>query len=263
MKSFKDTTIGREFLAGKIGIRCDTKGEYDRLMRMCEAEGLLWNGGERPCENSPVSDVASQRAIKLATNSSWHKGAIYFRNANESLNDGIEDAPFSALCAEPEKPAAPYDGRGKHKVGDLFEVVLDGAFNPGDIVRLSYDDKSECPEFERVSDGKQHFCFWHKVKPAPAPTTRKIIITTDGTTTTARLMEGKTTLRTATATCSPSDTFDFDKGARLAFDRLIDDGKCRDLHVRVNVDTSAAKAAIQSVIDALNDLPNQVKVVRP
>ena len=54
----------------------------------------------------------------------------------------------------------------------------------------------------------------------PAPSIRKIIITTDGRVTTARLIEGKKTVKTATATCSPEDEFNFEYGAALACSRL-------------------------------------------
>lgn len=50
----------------------------------------------------------------------------------------------------------------------------------------------------------------------------KIVITTDGRITTAKLYRhGEPTLKTV-ATCSPDDTFDFAIGAKLALDRLID-----------------------------------------
>lgn len=52
---------------------------------------------------------------------------------------------------------------------------------------------------------------------------KKIVITTDGTETIARLYEGKKVVKTATAKCSPDDTFDFETGARLAYDRLMGD----------------------------------------
>lgn len=48
----------------------------------------------------------------------------------------------------------------------------------------------------------------------------KIIITTDGVTTTVRHYIGKELQGTAEAKCSPSDTFDFKKGASVAFGRL-------------------------------------------
>lgn len=54
-------------------------------------------------------------------------------------------------------------------------------------------------------------------KRAPQPA---IVITSDGVTTTATRRIGKTIQATATAKCNPSDTFDFDEGARIAFERL-------------------------------------------
>lgn len=51
---------------------------------------------------------------------------------------------------------------------------------------------------------------------------QKIVITTDGKTTTAKLYDGKKIIETAEAKCSPSDKFDFAIGAKLAFERLTD-----------------------------------------
>ena len=51
----------------------------------------------------------------------------------------------------------------------------------------------------------------------------KIVITSDGKTTLARLYEGKKVVKHAQAKCSPDDEFDFTKGAKIAFERLIGD----------------------------------------
>lgn len=51
---------------------------------------------------------------------------------------------------------------------------------------------------------------------------QKIIITTDGKTTTARMFEGKKLIKSAEAKCNPKDKFDFETGAKIAFDRLVD-----------------------------------------
>lgn len=64
-----------------------------------------------------------------------------------------------------------------------------------------------------------------KITPAPQQTAKRapqpvIVITSDGVTTTATRRIGKTIQATATAKCNPSDTFDFDEGARIAFERL-------------------------------------------
>lgn len=56
-------------------------------------------------------------------------------------------------------------------------------------------------------------------------TTSSIHIYTDGTTTTAILKDGKKTIKTAQAKCSPDDTYDFNIGAKLAFERLMGEEK--------------------------------------
>lgn len=59
----------------------------------------------------------------------------------------------------------------------------------------------------------------------------KIVITTDGKTTTATHYDGKRVIRKETARCHPDDKFNFLTGAAIAFDRLTDreDTKKRDL----------------------------------
>lgn len=49
---------------------------------------------------------------------------------------------------------------------------------------------------------------------------RKIVITTDGKTTRAALYDGHKIVKEAKAMCSKDDTFDFETGAKIAFERL-------------------------------------------
>lgn len=65
-----------------------------------------------------------------------------------------------------------------------------------------------------------NWCRTVNEKPVPVET-QKIVITSDGKTTTARLYDGKTVLRSAEAKCSPKDTYSFEAGALIAFERLI------------------------------------------
>lgn len=51
---------------------------------------------------------------------------------------------------------------------------------------------------------------------------QKVVITTDGKTTTAVLYNGKERVKTAKAECSPKDTFSLGTGAKLALDRLFE-----------------------------------------
>ena len=50
----------------------------------------------------------------------------------------------------------------------------------------------------------------------------KIVITTNGAETLARLYDGKKVVKTAAAKCSPDDKFSFETGAKIAFERLFD-----------------------------------------
>ena len=60
---------------------------------------------------------------------------------------------------------------------------------------------------------------WCKIR-CLAELDKKIVITTDGKTTTAKLYEDGKSVKTATAKCAPEDTFDFGVGAKLALERL-------------------------------------------
>lgn len=62
---------------------------------------------------------------------------------------------------------------------------------------------------------------WHENSLEPDTTQQKIIITTDGKTTTARLYNSKTLEKETVAKCHPDDEFDFKKGADYAFKRLF------------------------------------------
>lgn len=64
-----------------------------------------------------------------------------------------------------------------------------------------------------------------KVTPPPRQTAKRapqpvIVITSDGVTTTATRRLGKDIRASATARCNTGDTYDFDEGARIAFERL-------------------------------------------
>ena len=55
--------------------------------------------------------------------------------------------------------------------------------------------------------------------------TEKIVITTDGVSTTARKYDGKNLIKEAKAVCSKDDEFNFDVGAKLAMERLMAEDK--------------------------------------
>lgn len=115
----------------------------------------------------------------------------------------------------------------KYKVGDRVRIVAkkDGqGWNPdGDMDKwlgkfMTIRDVS-CGCYRMKEDGPSGWFWWEHMIEGLAENS-KIVITTDGKTTTARLFNGKELIRKAEAKCSPDDEFDFMIGAKLAMERL-------------------------------------------
>jgi hypothetical protein len=127
----------------------------------------------------------------------------------------------------------------KYKVGDKVRVrnwdELSAEFNNlGDGLRLTnrcfnFKMKQYCGKVVKITDiGSSWYkiaedkkeWYWDDDMFEPV-NTQKIVITSDGVETLARLYDGNKVIKTATAKCSPEDTFDFEVGAKLAYDRLM------------------------------------------
>lgn len=121
----------------------------------------------------------------------------------------------------------------KFKVGDRVRVIkdFDGAKKGmvGTIAVVS-DEKIVGVKFDKRFwgghdlNGGCEFGYGHWVFPdcMQLISGNKIVITADGATTTARFYDGKKVIKAAKAECSPEDEFDFKIGAKIAFDRLVD-----------------------------------------
>lgn len=98
----------------------------------------------------------------------------------------------------------------KFKVGDRVEHSF---YGNGTVIGFSSTD-TPLVEFD------SHFNCWFTsdIKPLNNQT---IAIYSKGLETIALLKEGKKVIKKATAKCNPSDTYDFNIGARLAFSRLV------------------------------------------
>lgn len=112
---------------------------------------------------------------------------------------------------------------GKYIIGARARVVANGdprhGFSVGDeveVVKL-HNSMFGVVRCRRFSDGAEQ---WVNER-ALEPLVHKIVITTDGETTTARMFAGKEQVKSATAKCSKSDTFCFETGAALAMERLL------------------------------------------
>lgn len=116
----------------------------------------------------------------------------------------------------------------KFKIGETYRVGSDGA-EKGNIIRIlgvcGTPGGGTDYLYETIQGkGPQHSGFYFSSAFARGlelvESERKIVITTDGKTTTAKLYDGRETISEAKAVCSDADTFDFNIGAGIALARL-------------------------------------------
>ena len=116
----------------------------------------------------------------------------------------------------------------KFKIGEVYRVGSDGA-EKGNSIRIlgvcGTPGGGTDYLYETIQGmGPQYSGFYFSSDFARGlelvESERKIVITTDGKTTTAKLYDGRETIREAKAVCSDSDTFDFNIGAGIALARL-------------------------------------------
>lgn len=120
----------------------------------------------------------------------------------------------------------------KFKVGDKVEI-LDGSKIKNytgnfTLPMKKYIGKTmEIAEINTHYEGRTAYCMtetgyvWdERGLKLVTDNDKKIVITTDGKTTTAKLYDGKNIIKTAKAKCCPTDKFDFNLGATIALSRL-------------------------------------------
>ena len=116
----------------------------------------------------------------------------------------------------------------RFKVGDKVVVTKKppnvNYYRVGDVLTIREVDTNEYSRMRYYAEfvNKPGLILWMYNEDIEAyqPEMTKIVITRSGKEVKARLIEGKSVLREATAKCSDKDTFDFETGAKLAFKRL-------------------------------------------
>lgn len=113
----------------------------------------------------------------------------------------------------------------KFKVGDKVRIVknnwADGITRPS----IGINEVHTIVEFSGITknpyilDKYKNLC-WNDEELELVSANQKIVITTDGEITTAKLYENGKVVKTTEAKCCPEDTFDFNVGAKLAVERL-------------------------------------------
>lgn len=120
----------------------------------------------------------------------------------------------------------------KYKVGDKVRIRKDlcrgEEYNDWMVVTAMMKHRGMTVTIAKIDSDHYHIkedgVIWAWTDEMLEPIcTEKIVITTDGATTTARKYDGKNLIKEAKAVCSKDDTFNFDVGAKLAMERLLED----------------------------------------
>ena len=122
----------------------------------------------------------------------------------------------------------------KYKVGDKVRIVSEwhngccqddsGEIDKwlGKVMTVRYVGKLLYRMVEDAKDNDGEGWLWTENCIAGLARENKIVITTNGTETLARLYDGNKVIKTATAKCAPDDKFSFETGVKIAFERLFD-----------------------------------------
>ena len=126
-------------------------------------------------------------------------------------------------------------------------VGLANKFNVGELYKVGDYSGYECGNIVEITGVEGHTVYYKTIKGKAGirqnfsemsifaknlipfteqnGNTKKIVITTDGKTTTAKMYDRKSCVKVSEARCCPSDTFDFQTGAEIAFNRLFGEPK--------------------------------------
>lgn len=127
-------------------------------------------------------------------------------------------------------------------------VGLANKFNVGERYKVGDHSEYEAGNIIEITGVKGHIVYYKAIKGKPGPcderfhensifaknliplteqndSTKKIVITTNGKTTTAKMYDGKSCIKVSESRCCPSDAFDFQTGAEIAFNRLFGEPK--------------------------------------
>ena len=145
----------------------------------------------------------------------------------------------------------------KYKVGDKVRVIANITSNSrkDNYIGKTYtilNKYDNYPAGQAYGIGEDYVVYGEELELIPKH--QSIHIYTDGITTTAKLCEGKTVVKTATAKRHPDDEFDFLEGARWAFGRLVNGDEVYRLtqevkHLQAEIEKLKAELSVN-----LNDL---------
>ena len=146
----------------------------------------------------------------------------YLMEEDKTERDGIGWCWFDACIA---------GLANKFNVGERYKVDYDGIPEAGNIIEITGIGKGYRIYYKTIKGNHDRYYdkfdersnFANSLIPVTeqSDSTKEIVITTDGKTTTAKMYDGKSCIKVSEARCCPSDAFDFQTGAEIAFNRLF------------------------------------------
>ena len=203
----------KEFKEGKIAVHCDTEEKANVFLKGCDKQKIIW-----------------ARNDKCAMCNNW---AYYCEETCYCCFSDYGKLGYSPRTFYESKGIKTIDWRikgeqqMKYKIGDKVKVkenlVVDKEYGDNAFIEEMEKDKfitikKYCGNQYKVEENE--FTYTDEMLDGLATDYPEIYITTDGKTTTAiKTLNGKV-VKTSTAKCCPEDEFNFDKGAKLALERL-------------------------------------------
>lgn len=198
----------------KIAVHCPTKELSEKFLSECQAAGY----------DIDNTDRSYWHRYKDRTCYSLHglpKTPDKYKDISFADKSFYESLGFDIIEYNKEEPTMSKFKKGDKvvaKKGAPYNITTNGWI--GEV--LSADSESGYMNVRSESSSTSGFTVNSKYFDLLPKKTEeeKIVVTANGKTTTAKLYNGKTVVKTAEAKCSPDDEFNFLTGAHLAVSRL-------------------------------------------
>lgn len=226
------------FMVGRLAIHTETQEEYTEFLERCEAKDIKSYYGEPATNFMVYPHLRDETCI----NFDEVRKELGFWSEECYLLNGYAVVKYSDIFRSQQDINVSIDNntekskqeeiKMKYKVGDRVNTC----FGVGTVVFVK---ETGCPYLIKHDNwGGGHngvrglegidklklqgdHCYWFKENEITKVANHKVIITTDGVNVIARLKEDGNELKKTIAKCNPQDTFDFETGAKLAFERLF------------------------------------------
>ena len=215
-----------EFKKKKIAVHCKTEEEANNFLEQADKQKITWHSGEKANSKNYWYDEKQNTCYSFACGLSY-QSIKYHKKVGRKIIEWSDYMQTEFKVGDRVKCIKGYFG--KEAIVGMVGTVVDVFYNGITVQFDKYIKGHNGANDKGESKGKDGYC-WNFFNELfgnvneyliPYKDNRKIVITTDGKTTTAKSYENGKLNKTARAKCSPQDEFDFETGAKLALERVF------------------------------------------